>query len=138
MENVDKIEKRRIAEKLQEHTQEIVDAVEKFMDNVDPEDDSANREIEITLGGNEYIITVVYDSDSSETVRKYGAEYYDIYYSLDIFDICDENGTWVTNDDLKITSETYEDLFKQHTIEDVEGYVYDEYEHLGLRRSDFM
>ena len=138
MANVDKIERRRLAEKLQEYTQDIVDAVQNFMENMDPEDDDINTEIQLTLGGDKYSLNVVFDYDRSEGDERYGAEYYDIYYSLDGFDIYDDEGTCVTNDELKITSETYRELFKQYTIEDVEGEIYDYYDYYGVKRSDFI
>lgn len=138
MANVDKIERRRLAEKLQEYTQDIVDAVQNFMNNMNPEDDDINTEIQLTLGGDKYSLNVVFDLDRSEGDERYGAEYYDIYYSLDGFDIYDDEGTCVTNDELKITSETYRELFKQYTIEDVEGEIYDYYDYYGVKRSDFL
>ena len=138
MANVDKIERRRLAEKLQEYTQDIVDAVQNFMNNMNPEDDDINTEIQLTLGGDKYSLNVVFDLDRSEGDERYGAEYYDIYYSLDGFDIYDDEGTCVTNDELKITSETYHELFKQYTIEDVEGEIYDYYDYYGVKRSDFL
>ena len=139
MDNVDKIERRRLAEKLQPNIQEIVDEIDYIMNkniNISDLDESGSIESEFSLGNDEYMIYVNYTTERSEIRRSYGAECYDIYYELESFEICDEN-TCVSNDDLGITEKTYKDLFKTHVKKDVEGDIYDFYALNGVSRSDF-
>lgn len=137
MENVDKIERRRLAEKLQPNIQEIVDKVNSIMDEINPSDldESGTIESEFSLGNDEYMIYVNYTAESSEIRKSYGVESYDLYYKLESFEICDEN-TCVSNEDLGITEKTYKDLFKTYK-KDMEGDIYDHYAYIGLSRSDF-
>ena len=141
IENVNKIERRRLAEKLQQNIQEIVDAVESVMDNLDPSDFDGNtgcEELEITLGGEEYLITVNYDCRESDTYKEYGAEYCDYIYSLNSFDVCDvETDICATNDDLGVTEKTHKQLFKEYNDE-VECGIYNHYEYYGVSPSDFF
>ena len=139
MDNVDKIERRRLAEKLQPNIQEIVDEIDYIMNkniNISDLDESGSIESEFSLGNDEYMIYVNYTTDRSEIRRSYGVESYDIYYELESFEICDEN-TCVSNDDLGITKKIYKDLFKTHVKKDVEGDIYDFYALNGVSRSDF-
>lgn len=138
MDNVDKIESRRLAEKLQSNIQEIVDKVNSIMNEIHSSDldEVGTIESEFSLGNDEYMIYVNYTTERSEIRRSYGVEIYDIYYTLESFKICDEN-TCVSNDDLGITEKTYKDLFKTYVEKDVEGDIYDEYTFRGISRSDF-
>ena len=140
-ENVNKIERRRLAEKLQQNIQEIVDAVESVMDNLDPSDFDGNtgyEELEITFGGEEYLITVNYDCRETAVYREYGAEYCDYIYSLNSFDVCDvETDICATNDDLGVTEKTHKQLFKEYNDE-VECGIYNHYEYYGVDPSDFV
>lgn len=138
MDNVDKIESRRLAEKLQSNIQEIVDKVNSIMNEIHSSDldEVGTIESEFSLGNDEYMIYVNYTTERSEIRRSYGVEIYDIYYTLESFKICDEN-TCVSNDDLGITEKTYKDLFKTYVEKDVEGDIYDEYVFRGISRSDF-
>ena len=141
LENVDKIERRRLAEKLQPNIQEIVDAIKGFMDNINPSDIDCETnenydEIEITLNGEEYIINIYYNCGVSNSIRQYGAEYYDVYYSLKSFEICGED-TYITNDELGVTPKTHSELFKEYEEKDIEGEIYDYYDYYGVSPSDF-
>ena len=139
MDNVDKIERRRLAEKLQPNIQEIVDEIDYIMNkniNISDLDESGSIESEFSLGNDEYMIYVNYTTERSEIRRSYGVESYDIYYELESFEICDEN-TCVSNVDLGITKKIYKDLFKTHVKKDVEGDIYDFYALNGVSRSDF-
>lgn len=138
MDNVDKIESRRLAEKLQSNIQEIVDEVNSIMNEIHSSDldEAGTIESEFSLGNDEYMIYVNYTTERSEIRRSYGVEIYDIYYTLESFKICDEN-TCVSNDDIGITEKTYKDLFKTYVEKDVEGDIYDEYVFRGISRSDF-
>lgn len=138
MDNVDKIEIRRLAEKIQPNIQEIVDEVNSIMNEIHSSDldEAGTIESEFSLGNDEYMIYVNYTTERSEIRRSYGVEIYDIYYTLESFKICDEN-TCVSNDDLGITEKTYKDLFKTYVEKDVEGDIYDEYVFRGISRSDF-
>lgn len=141
MDNVDKIERRRLAEFLQPNIQEIVDAVESIMDNIDlselnTEDGDGYIESEITLNGEEYTIIVNYECGSDEGSRKYGAVYYNVYYYLNSFEIYNDD-TLITNEELGVTEKTHKELFKEYTDE-VEGEIYDYYDYYGVSRSDFF
>lgn len=138
MENVDKIERRRLAEKLQPNIQEIVDKVNSIMDEINTSDldESGCIESEFSLGNDEYMIYVNYTAEGSEIRRSYGVESYDIYFKLESFEICDEN-TCVSNEDLGITENAYKDLFESHVEKDIEGDIYDYYDYYGVSRSDF-
>lgn len=141
LEKVDEIERRRFAEKLQPNIQEIVDAINDFMDNINTSDIDCETnenydEIEITLNGEEYIINIYYDCSVSDSKRKYGAEYYDVYYSLNSFEICSED-TCITNDELGVTPKTHGELFKEYIEKDIEGDIYDYYDYYGVSPSDF-
>ena len=138
MEKVDEIERRRLAERLQPNIQEIVDAIQSIMDDLDPSDfdgESGYVESEITLDGEEFDITVNYETSSSEGHRRYGAVYYDISYYLDSFELYNED-TCVSNEELGITSDSYKELFKNYEDE-IEGEIYDYYDYYGVSRSDF-
>jgi hypothetical protein len=140
MENVDKIMSRRLAEKLQPNVPEIIEAVKSIMDNVDPSDfldgDNGYDETQITLGDDEYTLTVNYEGGSSDGDNKYGATYYSVSYGLTSFDISNDD-TLVTNEQLGVTNKTYKDLFDEYT-EEVEGEIYDYYDYYGVSRSDFV
>jgi hypothetical protein len=138
LENVNKIESRRLAEKLQQNIQEIVDKVNSIMDEINPSDldESGTIESEFSLGNDEYMIYVNYTTECSETRRSYGVECYDLYYNLESFEICEEH-VCVSNEDLGITEKTYKDLFETHVEEDMEGHIYDYYAYYGVSRSDF-
>lgn len=141
LENVDKIERRRFAEYLQPNIQEIVDVVKSIMDNLDPSDinegDGNNYiESEFTLNGDEYTIIVNYKCSSDEGTKKYGAVYYNLYYYLNSFEICNDDGIVITNEELGVTAKTHKDLFKDYSDE-VEGEIYDYYDYYGVSRSDF-
>lgn len=138
MDNVNKIERRRLAEKLQPNIQEIVDKVNSIMDEINPSDldESGTIESEFSLGQDDYMIYVNYTTECSEIRRSYGVECYDLYYKLESFEICDET-VCVSNDDLDITEKTYKDLFETHVEEDMEGNIYDYYDYYGVSRSDF-
>ena len=142
IENVNKIENRRFAEKLQPNVSEIVDAIKEILDDIVPSewDDGENADFDSTieLNGEEYTVCMYCSIESSDCVKRYGAEYYDISFTLDSFDIEDEDGHIVSNEDLGITEKTYEDLFKPIVEDDIEGCVYDYYEHYGVNPADFV
>lgn len=138
IDNVDKIERKRLAKHLQPNIQEIVDAVKSIMDNIDPSDineDDRYIESEITLNGDEYIIIANYEYSSDEGRKKYGAVYYNVHYYLNSFEICNED-TLITNEELGVTEKTHKDLFKEYSDE-VEGEIYDYYDYYGVSPSDF-
>lgn len=141
LENVNKIEQRRVAEKLQDNIEEIVTKVKSMIEDIDIselEDGGYEMESEITLNGNEYNIFVYYTVEFSEKVEKYGGYYYDISYGLDNFELFNEDDICVTNDMLGITRNTYKDLFADITEKDVDGGIADPYEYYGVSRSDFF
>ena len=142
IENVNKIENRRFAEKLQPNVSEIVDAIKEILDDVVPSEwddgEDADFDSTIELNGEEYTVYMYCSIESSDCVKRYGAEYYDISFTLDSFVIEDEDGHFVSNEDLGITEKTYEDLFKPIVEDDIEGCIYDYYEHYGVNPADFV
>lgn len=142
IENVNKIENRRFAEKLQPNVSEIVDAIKEILDDIVPSewDDGEDTDFDSTieLNGEEYTVYMYCSIESSDYVKRYGAEYYDISFTLDSFEIEDEDGHFVSNEDLGITEKTYEDLFKPIVEDDIEGCIYDYYEHYGVNPADFV
>ena len=142
MEKVDEIERRRLAEELQPNIQEIVDAIESTMSEVDPsefiEGDTVYVESEITLNGEEYGMSATYEGGCYDDDRRYGVVNYYVSYNLVSFDLCNgETNVLITNEDLGVTEATHKELFKEHR-EEVEGEVYDYYDYYGVSRSDFV
>ena len=142
MEKVDEIERRRLAEELQPNIQEIVDAIESTKNDVDPsefvEGDTVYVESEITLNGEEYVISATYEGGCYDEDRRYGIVNYYVSYNLISFDLCNgETNVLITNEDLGVNESTHKELFKEYR-EEVDGEIYDDYEYLGLKRSDFF
>jgi hypothetical protein len=142
IENVNKIENRRFAEKLQPNVSEIVDAIKEILDDIVPSEwddgEDTNFDSTIELNGEEYTVYMYCSIERSDCVKQYGAEYYDISFTLDSFDIEDEDGHFTSNEDLGITEKTYGDLFKPIVEDDIEGCIYDYYEHYGVNPADFV
>lgn len=141
-ENVDKILRRRLSEKLQPNIKEIAEAVKSIMDNIDISefsDGSGSTEVEdeIRIGNDEYVLFVNYSYTCSDTYRKYGAEFCDISYNLESFMVVDEDGTDVSDQDFEIPSEIFKEIFKNYEENEVECGIYDHYEYYGVSRSDF-
>lgn len=141
LENVNKIEKRRLSEKLQEYIPEIVKEVSDLIDTIELSDflneKTASTECEIILNGDKYLITAYYNGECTDGGKRYGAEYYDITYRLNDFEIYNEDGVGITDEELGVTGETHRDLFREYTKE-IEGEIYDYYEYYGVSRSDFF
>jgi hypothetical protein len=164
--NVNKIESKRFAKKLQPHTSEIVDIIDKILDNawdlktdgkyvnknkIDGKDyeivckcdgDSGWLETKIELDGNIYPISISLNVEMSNYRRTAGAEYYNLDVYLNGFEIYNndfDDDIYITNDDLDITQDTHDNLFSNGYLlsEDEEGEIYDEYARNGLRREDF-
>jgi hypothetical protein len=120
----------------------IAEAIKMEMEAIDSSDldgeGNFTKEFEITLGGDKYGVIAEYEVEFSGAHKNYGVYLYDINYNLTSFEIWDDEGDkYSTNDMLGITPETYDDLFNTHTIEDIEGDVYDEYAYHGVSRKDF-
>lgn len=142
IENVNKIENRRFAEKLQPNVSEIVDAIKEILDDIVPSEwddgEDTNFDSTIELNGEEYTVYMYCSIERSDCVKQYGAEYYDISFTLDSFEIEDEDGHTISNEDLGITEKTYGDLFKPIVEDDIECCIYDYYEHYGVNPADFV
>ena len=147
IENVNKIEQRRLAEKLQPNIQEIVDNIKSILEEIDlselielGDDKHDNLEIEsqMTIEGEKYDVYVYY-SASIDEYKNRGCYEYDIEYELDKFEIVNyDSGISLSNDILGITYKTYKDLFKTYEEKDIDGGVYDPYEAYGVSPSDFF
>lgn len=164
--NVNKIETKRFAKKLQPYVSEIVDFIDKILNNIwdlktdgkyvnknkiDGKDyeivcecdgDSGWLKTKIELDGNIYPINILLNVEMSNYRRTAGAEYYNLDAYLSGFEIYNNNfddDIYITNDDLDITEDTHDDLFSNGYLlsEDEEGEIYDEYARNGLRREDF-
>ena len=143
MEKVNKIESKRLAKKFQEFIPEIVETVQSAIKDFDIsgiEEDTHtiydDYEIEITLDGVEYMIYAKIDIETSETEASGGEYHYDGKYYLEKFEIMSEEGYVVSNIDLGITHDKYENLFKTYEV-DLDGGVYDHYELYDVSPSDF-
>lgn len=138
MENVDKIERRRLAEKLQPNIPEIIDEVKSIIRNIEVEDDHVTDyiESEITLDGEKYALIVNYEAYCEETSRSGGVAEFKISINISDFDIWTEDGyTHTTNEDLGITQKTHKELFYYEYEDDG---IYDEAEAVGIDPSYFM
>lgn len=141
LEKVSEIERKRFAAKLQPNIQEFVDAIESNMDELDSSymDDEGEHsmEFEINVDDIDYTIYVEYTVRFTNDRKEYGAYFHDVEYTLDSFNIENEDGEFATNEDIGITYSTHKDLFKDYTIEDVEDGIYDYYAYYGVSRADF-
>lgn len=140
MENVDKLERKRLVEKLQESIPEIVDAVDSEIKKETPDFDDNNQgfqEIEINLNGEKYNIDIYYECELSEPVRAHGVEGCNMTYWMDHFEVFNEDAC-VTNDELGVTLDTHKELFTEYDGGEIEIDIYDQYEYLGIKRSDFF
>lgn len=137
-ENVDKIKRRRLAEKLQSNIPEIIDEVKSIIKDIEVEEDghvSDYIESEITLNGENYVLIVNYEAYCEETSRSGGIAELKISINLNDFDIWSEDGyAHITNEDLGITEKTHKELFYYEYEDD---YIYDEAEAVGIDPSYF-
>lgn len=144
LENVDKIERRRFAEKLQPNIQKIVEEVHSILYEIDDDDlidersgnISGEIETEITLNNDKYMLSIYYDGFCPDSYEDYGVEIYNVSYSLSYFEIYNDN-ICISNEDLGITEKTYEELFKEINRK-AEGNVFDPYRYHGVSREDFF
>ena len=95
-------------------------------------------EFEIEIGENKYQIYADYVVKISDEYKSYGEYLCDIEYSLDSFEIVDEDGDGAKNEDLDITSKTYPDLFDDIVVKEVERGYYDQHYAYGVDPSDFL
>ena len=141
LENVNKILKRRLAEKLQEYIPEIVEKIKSEFSDIDYAEAFDSKEttieFETSLGDDEYTICLNCDLDRSDTWEDYGAEFCNIYYSLRSFEIYSEDAG-IDNVELGVTPKTHADLFKNHVEKDVECGIVDHYKYYGVSPSDFF
>ena len=141
LDNVDEIEQKRFAAKLQPMLSEIAKAIKIEMEGIDSseldEEGKFSKEFKITLDNDTYIVNVEYEVEFTDGTERFGAHYYDIIYTLISFDIANDE-FYTTNEMLGITEDTYGDLFEPITIDDVEGEIYDYYSYYGVSRSDFL
>ena len=141
VENVDKIERRRLAEKLQPNIPEIIDEVKSIIRDIDielgdEEKESDFIESEITLDGEKYSLIVNYEAYCEETSRSGGVAEFKISIDISGFDIWTEDGyNNVTNEDIGITPKTHKELFYYEYEDDA---IYDEAEAVGIDPSYFM
>ena len=147
--NVGKLELKRFIAKLQPYLPEIIEVIQSKLEKVDVStfeglsqsigtSGTEEFEFEINLDDNEYKICGEYSYKGFNWEHRKGAEYYDVEYNLDWFGIEDENENFANNDDLGISPETNKNLFKQYTIYDIEGGIYDYYDYYGVSPKDFM
>ena len=148
LDNVYDLELKRLAERLQPHLPEIVEAVQSKLNEIDDsyfvnlrevyKNGSEEFEIEINLDGDAYKICGEFVYKKTNNVSRLGAEYYDIVYNLDYFGVEDENGNYVSDKALGVTSKTNQELYKSYTIDHIEDFVYDYNEYYGVSDKDFM
>jgi hypothetical protein len=148
LDNVYDLELKRLAERLQPHLPEIIEAVQSKLNDIDESyfvnlrevynNGSEEFEIEINLDGGAYKICGEFVYKKTNNVSRLGAEYYDIVYNLDYFGVEDENENYVSDKALGVTSKTNKELYKSYTIERIEDFVYDYNEYYGVSNSDFF
>jgi hypothetical protein len=148
LDNVYDLELKRLAERLQPHLPEIIEAVQSKLNDIDESyftnlrevynNGSEEFEIEINLDGGAYKICGEFVYKKTNNVSRLGAEYFDIVYNLDYFGVEDENENYVSDKALGVTSKTNKELYKSYTIERIEDFVYDYNEYYGVSNSDFF
>ena len=146
MEKVKEIGSKRLAKKLQEFIPEIVETLQSALEdfdisNIEPDTHTSydDYDIEIiSLDGDDYTIYVYIDIVTSEKESRGGEYYYEGKYTLEKFEIMsNEEGYTVSNIDLGITYDKYDNLFKTYEV-DLDGGVYDYYELYGVSPRDFV
>ena len=142
LDKVDELERRRFAATLKSNLDEIAEVIKNKMEEIDSSDISDEGTnyfgFETYISGKKYTIDGEYKVEFSGGSKKYGAYYYDIDYYLLSFNIYDEDDDkYATNEDLGMTEDTYRDLFKTITIEDVEDRIYDYNAYYGVSDKDF-
>lgn len=144
LENVNKINTRRFAERLKPIIPELVEKIKYEIESISNEELMENNggdkhiEFEIEIGENKYQIYADYVVKISDEYKRYGEYLCDIEYSLVSFEIADEDGDGAKNEDLDITSKTYPDLFDDIVVKEVECGFYDQHYAYGVDPSDFV
>lgn len=131
-EYINRLNSKRLVDKLRPFVEDIVEYVDSMLNDLFEEAngsvDNDNYEMtwinydgqsctgkSIKLDGNEYYLNLQYKTDWSKTKGREDKFYKcDLYYTLENFKIM-YKGAVVTNEDLDITYETYDYLFKTHT-----------------------
>ena len=144
LDNVNKILKKRIIEKLQENIHEIVEKVESEWHDIvaqldlSEEDGESSDEFHTRFGNDEYILYIDYTIKSSDTWEDRGELYCNIYYDLISFEIYNEDDNIsITNEELGITEKTHKELFKGKQEENVECGISDFHKAFGVNPGDF-
>lgn len=132
LDNVYKIDDKKNAKLLIPYVDEIVDEVEIFLyELVAPDskhinendfvtywiddDGQTNAYKDIKINGDRYTLTLKLNVKWSNIKKSEGKfDYYDLYYNLECFTISKKR-FHTTNEELDITKETHEDLFKRYT-----------------------
>lgn len=144
LENVNKINTRRFAERLKPIIPELVEKIKSEIESISNEELMENNggdnyiEFEIEIGENKYQIYADYVVKVSDEYKRSGEYLCDIEYSLVSFEIVDEDGDGAKNEDLDITSKTYPDLFDDIVVKEVECGFYDKHYAYGVNPSDFI
>jgi hypothetical protein len=144
LENVNKINTRRFAERLKPIIPELVEKIKSEIESISNEELMENNggdnyiEFEIEIGENKYQIYADYAVNVSDEYKRSGEYLCDIEYSLVSFEIVDEDGDGAKNEDLDITSKTYPDLFDDIVVKEVECGFYDKHYAYGVNPSDFV
>lgn len=134
--NVNRLNSKRFADKLSPFVEDIAEYVDSMLNDLFAE---ANESIDksnyimtwieydgqscsgkyIELDGNKYYLKICYKTDWSKTKGREDNFYKcDLYYTLENFKIIYKDNV-VTNEDLDITDETYDYLFKTYTRKNV-------------------
>lgn len=131
-EYINKLNSKRLVDKLRPFVEDIVEYVDSMLNDLFEEangsvdndnflmtwidyDGQSSTGESIKLDGNEYYLTLQYKTDWSKTKGREDKFYKcDLYYTLENFKIIYKDAV-VTNEDLDITYETYDYLFKTHT-----------------------
>ena len=146
MEKVKEIGSKRLVKKIQKFIPEIVETLQSALENnvnisnIGPNKHTSYDDYDIesiSLDGDDYYINVYIDIETSDTTYHNGEYYYTGEYTLEKFEIVSEEGYTVSNIDLGITYDKYDNLFKTYEV-DLDGGVYDYYELYGVSPRDFV
>lgn len=120
--NNNSIDVKRLASKLRPSVDDIVDLVQAEMDEIDYNKMDAYKasegihhtDFDTVINGDDYTIEVTYEIVIPSAKREQGVEHIGIHYKLVGFEVTDDNGVSVSNEELWVTEDTCEELFDIH------------------------
>jgi hypothetical protein len=122
--NNNPIDVKSLARKLKPSVDDIVDLIQAEMDEIDYNEMDAyeasegihHTDFDTVINGNDYTIEVTYEIVIPSAKRERGVEHIGIHYKLVGFEVTDDNGVSVSNEELRVTEDTFEELFDIHLV----------------------